>query len=261
MLVPTTRATWSSQPCRSCSQKVELPLEPVLAQMEATGIRIDVPYLQEPGPRIDGRQACSNSNQQAIAAAGEEFNLASPKQLGELLFNTLGLDRKKSRKHQNRLEHRCRGAGKTRQTPIRWCPWCWSTGCLSKLKSTYVDALPQLVESGDRAGAHRFQPGGDGHRTALQQQPQPAEHSGAHRAYSRQIRKAFLPQQDWTLLSADYSQIELRILTHLSRRRGAWWRPTTAAMTFMRSQPACYWIRSEVSPMRSGAWAKPSTSG
>ena len=76
--------------------ELELPLEPVLAQMEATGIRIDVPYLQELGRTMG--EKLQQLEQQAIAAAGEEFNLASPKQLGELLFNTLGLDRKKSRK-------------------------------------------------------------------------------------------------------------------------------------------------------------------
>ena len=65
--------------------ELELPLEPVLAQMEATGIRIDVPYLQELGRTMG--EKLQQLEQQAIAAAGEEFNLASPKQLGELLFN------------------------------------------------------------------------------------------------------------------------------------------------------------------------------
>ena len=69
--------------------------------------------------------------------------------------------------------------------------------------------------SGNRAGAHRFQSGGDGDGTAQQQQSQPAEHP-VRTEYSRRIRKAFLPQQSWTLLSADDSQIEMRILTHLS---------------------------------------------
>ncbi|MCP9826668.1 DNA polymerase, partial [Synechococcus sp. EJ6-Ellesmere] len=76
--------------------QVELPLEPVLARMEATGIRIDKPYLATLSEELAGTLASLEAG--AREAAGVEFNLASPKQLGELLFGTLGLDRKKSRK-------------------------------------------------------------------------------------------------------------------------------------------------------------------
>ena len=77
-------------------EQVEQPLEPVLAQMEATGIRIDVPYLQ--GLAEEMGSTLQRLELEAKEAAGVEFNLASPKQLGELLFDTLGLDRKKSRR-------------------------------------------------------------------------------------------------------------------------------------------------------------------
>ncbi|MFN7739563.1 MAG: DNA polymerase, partial [Cyanobacteriota bacterium] len=76
--------------------QVELPLEPVLAGMEATGIRIDIPYLQELGQELG--KSLAQLERDAHQAAGGEFNLASPKQLGEVLFDTLKLDRKKSRK-------------------------------------------------------------------------------------------------------------------------------------------------------------------
>ena len=77
-------------------EQVEQPLEPVLARMESTGIRIDVPYLQ--GLSEEMGSTLQQLESDAKAAAGVDFNLASPKQLGELLFETLGLDRKKSRR-------------------------------------------------------------------------------------------------------------------------------------------------------------------
>ena len=77
-------------------EQVEQPLEPVLAEMEATGIRIDVPYLQELSTEMG--TTLERLETEAKEAAGVDFNLASPKQLGELLFDTLGLDRKKSRR-------------------------------------------------------------------------------------------------------------------------------------------------------------------
>ena len=86
---------------------------------------------------------------------------------------------------------------------------------LTKLKGTYVDALPQLIDPATRAPAHQLQPGGRGHRAALLVEPEPAEHPDPHRA-GREIRAAFVPREGWQLLVADYSQIELRLLAHMS---------------------------------------------
>ena len=191
--------------------ELELPLEPVLAQMEATGIRIDVPYLQELGRTMG--EKLQQLEQQAIAAAGEEFNLASPKQLGELLFNTLGLDRKKSRKTKTGWSTDATVLEKLEDAhPV--VPLVLEHRTLSKLKSTYVDALPQLVESETGRVHTDFNQAVTATGRLSSSNPN-LQNIPVRTAYSRQIRKAFLPQQDWTLLSADYSQIELRILTHL----------------------------------------------
>ena len=191
--------------------ELELPLEPVLAQMEATGIRIDVPYLQELGQSMG--EKLQQLEQQAIAAAGEEFNLASPKQLGELLFNTLGLDRKKSRKTKTGWSTDAAVLEKLEDAhPV--VPLVLEHRTLSKLKSTYVDALPQLVESETGRVHTDFNQAVTATGRLSSSNPN-LQNIPVRTAYSRQIRKAFLPQQDWTLLSADYSQIELRILTHL----------------------------------------------
>ncbi|MCX5955938.1 MAG: DNA polymerase, partial [Cyanobacteria bacterium] len=124
-------------------EQVELPLEPVLAAMEATGIRIDCPYLAELSAEL--ATTLADLEIRARQAAGVDFNLASPKQLGELLFETLGLERKKSRKTKTgwstdaavleKLEH---------DHPV--VPLVLEHRTLSKLRSTYVDALPALME-------------------------------------------------------------------------------------------------------------------
>jgi DNA polymerase-1 len=193
-------------------RKVELPLEPVLAVMEATGIRIDVPYLKalssEIGTNLDRLETSAKE------AAELDFNLASPKQLGDLLFNTLGLDRKKSRRTKTgystdatvleKLEH---------DHPV--VPLVLEHRVLSKLKSTYVDALPQLVEAETGRVHTDFNQAVTATGRLSSSNPN-LQNIPVRTEYSRRIRKAFLPQEGWTLLSADYSQIELRILTHLS---------------------------------------------
>ena len=124
--------------------QVELPLEPVLAVMEATGIRIDLPYLGELSKEMG--DTLERLEKDAKDAAGVDFNLASPKQLGELLFNTLGLDRKKSRRTKTGYSTDATVLEKLEgDHPV--VPLVLEHRVLSKLKSTYVDALPQLVEA------------------------------------------------------------------------------------------------------------------
>ena len=84
-----------------------------------------------------------------------------------------------------------------------------------KLKGTYIDALPQLVQPGDRPRAHLLQPGGRRHRPLEQQRPEPAEHPDPT-ALGREIRRAFIADPGHVLISADYSQIEFRVLAHLA---------------------------------------------
>jgi len=192
--------------------EMELPLEPVLAQMEATGIRIDIAYLQELGQAM-GEQL-QLLEQQAHQAAGGEFNLASPKQLGELLFDKLGLDRKKSRKTKTSWSTDATVLEKLEADhPV--VALVLEHRTLSKLKSTYVDALPLLVEPETGRVHTDFNQAVTATGRLSSSNPN-LQNIPIRTAYSRQIRKAFLPQEGWQLISADYSQIELRILTHLS---------------------------------------------
>jgi DNA polymerase-1 len=191
---------------------VELPLEPVLALMEATGIRIDTAYLAELSVEL-GDQLL-RLDQEAKAAAGVDFNLASPKQLGELLFDTLGLDRKKSRKTKTGWSTDAAVLEKLEDDhPV--VPLVLEHRILSKLKSTYVDALPLLVEPETGRVHTDFNQAVTATGRLSSSNPN-LQNIPIRTVFSRRIRKAFLPQEGWSLISADYSQIELRILTHLS---------------------------------------------
>ena len=85
-----------------------------------------------------------------------------------------------------------------------------------KLKGTYIDALPQLVQPGDRPRPHLLQPGGRRDRPVEQQRPEPAEHPDPHARSAARFARAFIADPGHVLISADYSQIEFRVLAHLA---------------------------------------------
>ncbi len=191
---------------------VELPLEPVLALMEATGIRIDTAYLAQLSEEM--AVSLERLESEARAAAGVDFNLASPKQLGELLFDTLKLDRKKSRRTKTGWSTDATVLEKLEEDhPV--VPLVLEHRTLSKLKSTYVDALPALMEPETGRVHTDFNQAVTATGRLSSSNPN-LQNIPVRTEFSRRIRKAFLPEQGWTLISADYSQIELRILAHLS---------------------------------------------
>lgn len=195
--------------------EVEQPLEKVLAEMEYQGIRIDTDYLNELSQQLE--TDLTKLEAQVHEIAGENFNLGSPKQLSKILFENLGLSTKYSRKIKTGYSTDAATLEKLRDVD--------ETGIidgiieyrtLSKLKSTYVDALPALVRE-DTKRVHT-----DFNQTAtstgrLSSSNPNLQNIPIRTAFSRQIRKAFLPQSGWLMAAADYSQIELRILAHLSQ--------------------------------------------
>lgn len=194
-------------------EQVELPLEPVLAEMEYRGIRIDVPYLAEFSQQLETDLLAIE--QRAYAAAGETFNLGSPKQLSELLFEKLGLDLKKSRKIKTGYSTDAATLEKLKDDhPVVEAIVEHRT--LAKLKSTYVDALPQLVSPKTDRVHTDFNQAVTATGRLSSSNPN-LQNIPIRTAFSRQIRRAFLPKQGWLLAAADYSQIELRILAHLSQ--------------------------------------------
>ena len=193
--------------------EVEQPLEPILAEMEYRGVRIDSAYLGELSQQLEQDLAALEA--QAYAAAGEKFNLASPKQLSQLLFDRLKLDRKKSRKIQSGYSTDAATLEKLQgDHPVVDAVLEYRT--LSKLKSTYVDALPALV----RSDTHRVHTSFNQAVTTtgrLSSSDPNLQNIPIRTAFSRQIRKGFVPEQGWLMVAADYSQIELRILAHLTQ--------------------------------------------
>ncbi|MEG4586882.1 DNA polymerase I [Microcoleus sp. MOSTC5] len=194
--------------------EVEQPLEPVLAEMEYCGIRIDSAYLQELSQQLE--KSLKEIEEKTYQAAGRKFNLGSPKQLSEILLEKIPDEfQKKSRKTKTGYSTDAAVLDKLQgDHPI--VDDLLEHRTLSKLKSTYVDALPQLVRA-DTGRVHTdFNQTATGTGRLSSSNPN-LQNIPIRTEFSRQIRKAFLPEAGWVMVSADYSQIELRILAHLSQ--------------------------------------------
>jgi DNA polymerase-1 len=213
-LVPKLRSELDSFPqLHQLLTQIELPLEPVLAEMEALGVRIDRHYLNDFSQSLEKDLAAIE--ERAYESAGEKFSLGSPKQLSDLLFEKLGLDKRKSRKIKTGHSTDAATLEKLQgDHPVVDAILEYRT--LSKLKSTYVDALPTLINpKTDRVHTDFNQAITSTGR--LSSSNPNLQNIPIRTAFSRRIRKAFIPKEGWCMVAADYSQIELRILAHLSQ--------------------------------------------
>lgn len=192
---------------------IEIPLLRVLADMELEGINLDIEFLKSLSEDLENDIA--NLEQKIYEAAGEKFNIGSPKQLGEILFDKMKLvDKPKKTKtgQYSTAEDVLSYLAKDHQIIQNVLDYRG----LTKLKSTYVDALPeQVAPTTGRVHTDYMQTVAATGRLSsnnpnLQNIPIRTERG-------RQVRKAFIPRNDdYTLLAADYSQIELRIIAALS---------------------------------------------
>jgi len=195
---------------RSVYDEIERPLIPVLATMERHGVTVDPARLAEFSKELD--RSLGNLTMEIYTIAGEEFNLGSPKQLATILFEKLGLPPVRKTKtgystDADVLEQLALG----HTLPAKII----EHRTLAKLKSTYADALPLMInaETG-RIHTSLNQLGAATGRLAshspnLQNIPVRTE-------LGRRIRAAFVPAPGWRFVAADYSQIELRLLAHVS---------------------------------------------
>ncbi|WP_375498487.1 DNA polymerase I [uncultured Nostoc sp.] len=195
--------------------EVEQPLEAVLAEMEYTGVRINSAYLQELSQHLETELA--RLKEEATKIAGENFNLGSPKQLSQILFEKLGLSTRHSRKIQTGFSTDAATLEKLQEDDKSgFVEAIIEYRTLSKLKSTYVDALPALVRPDTQRVHTDFNQAATSTGRLSSSNPN-LQNIPIRTAFSRQIRKAFLPELGWLMVAADYSQIELRILAHLSQ--------------------------------------------
>jgi len=193
-------------------REIEMPLVPVLSRMERTGVRVDCAALAAQSQDLARR--CQALEEAAYGVAGRRFNMGSPKQIGAIFFDELKLPV---------VARTPKGAPSTSEAVLEQLAvdghalpgLILEHRALSKLRSTYTDKLPQMVNptTGRVHTSYHQAVAATGRLSSsdpnLQNIPIRSEDG-------RRIRRAFVPEPGWRMLAADYSQIELRIMAHLS---------------------------------------------
>jgi DNA polymerase-1 len=188
---------------------IELPLVSVLREMELLGVRLNLDRLAEITERV--REELRSLEGEIFALAGEEFTIGSPQQLGQILFEKLGLSRKRRGKTGYSTDARVLQAIRAEHEIVpkieRWRE-------LSTLAKTYLDVLPEVVDARSRIHTTFLQAGAQTGRLAstnpnMQNVP-------IRTPLGREIRGCFEAEEGRVLISADYSQIELRVLAHVA---------------------------------------------
>ena len=191
-------------------REVELPLIPILADMEIAGIRIDIDYLNKLS--VEFGRDLENMEEEIFKSAGESFNINSPKQLGDILFNKIGLKPiKKTKTGPSTSLDVLEALAVEHDLPRLVLDY----RSIFKLKSTYVDALTGLVNPAT-GRIHTSYNQAVAATGRLSSSDPNLQNIPVRSSEGRKIRKAFIPDEDHVFLSADYSQIELRIMAHLS---------------------------------------------
>ncbi len=202
--------TLESAKLRKIHDDIELPLVSVLARMERTGICVDTTILRDLSREFE--RELTGLQRAVDEAAGQKLNANSPQQLREVLFDKLGLPIKKQTKSgpstdQSVLEE----LAELHELPDLILEY----RSFSKLKGTYVDALPALLHPKTRRIHTDFNQAVTATGRLSSSNPN-LQNIPVRSARGREIRKAFVPQAGWKLVVADYSQIELRLMAHLS---------------------------------------------
>lgn len=212
-IVPVLRQQMEKQQLTEVFEKIDLPLAAVLAEMERTGIRVDPKALEKMSESME--KEVRRLEKDIWDAAGSEFNVNSPTQLAEILFDKLNLQPPSRR-----------GKGKVRSTAADILEEMADQHPLpakvieyreiAKLKSTYVDALPKLIHPETGRLHTSFSQTGTATGRLSSSDPN-LQNIPIRTELGREIRAAFVAEKGKILLSADYSQIELRIMAHFSK--------------------------------------------
>ena len=195
--------------------EVEIPLVPVLSVIERNGAIVSANLLHKQTEELSNR--LSEIEQQAYDLAGEEFNLASPKQLGHILFEKLNIPV---------LKKTAKGAPSTKEEVLQELALDYPLPkillehrTLSKLKSTYTDKLPTMINP-STGRIHTSYHQAVTATGRLSSSDPNLQNIPIRTAEGRRIRQAFVAPNGWKIVAADYSQIELRIMAHLSGDKG-----------------------------------------
>ena len=201
---------------RRVFEEIEMPLVPVLSRMERTGVRIDVERLRRQSEEL--AKKLHELEQRAHELAGRPFNLGSPKQIGQIFFEELGMEV---------IRKTPKGAPSTSEAVLQELAErghelpavILEHRGLAKLKSTYLDKLPRMVDP-DTGRVHTSYHQAVAATGRLSSSDPNLQNIPVRTEEGRRIRKAFVAEPGWKMLAADYSQIELRIMAHLSGDEG-----------------------------------------
>ena len=194
---------------------IEIPLVPVLSDIERTGVRLDPKSLNQQSAEL--AEEMDQLEHQAHSLAGENFNLGSPKQLQEILFEKLGLPvlKRTPKKQPSTAEDVLQQLAVDYELPAVILQY----RSLSKLKSTYTDKLPDMIN--DQTGRiHTSYHQAVTATGRLSSTDPNLQNIPIRTAQGRRVRQAFIPDDGFKMVAIDYSQIELRIMAHLSGDSG-----------------------------------------
>jgi DNA polymerase-1 len=210
-LAPVLRAEVEKQGLVDVYEKIDLPLAPVLARMEAAGVRVDGKELEIISAKAE--EEIARLEKSIWELAGFEFKINSPQQLAEVLFDKLNLQapRRSRAKSRSTAAEVLEELALIHELPRKILEYRE----LAKLKSTYADALPRLINAETGRLHTRFSQTGTTTGRLSSSNPN-LQNIPIRTELGREIRAAFIASPSHLLLSADYSQIELRILAHLS---------------------------------------------
>ncbi len=193
--------------------EVELPLIPVLMDMEMTGVKLDIPFLREMSRELT--QKLQALEEEIYKLVGYRFNVNSPEQLSDALFGKLGISaqgipKTKSGHYSTSADvlEKLRGRHPVIELLLEHRH-------LAKIKSTYVDALPSMVNKATGRVHTSYNQTGTVTGRISSSDPN-LQNIPTRTDIGKAVRKAFIAEEGWVLLSADYSQVELRILAHIS---------------------------------------------
>ncbi len=197
--------------------EVEMPLMPVLAAMEMSGVRLDVAQLGRMSEELAGRLSELDARIQEMV--GYAFNVNSTQQLSDALFKTLGLPTQGLRRTKSGHFSTAAGVLERLRGKHAVIDLILEQRGLAKLKSTYVDALPRLVNPHTGRLHTSYKQTGTVTGRLSSSDPN-LQNIPIRTELGRQVRRAFVAEPGWKLIAADYSQVELRVMAHISGDEG-----------------------------------------